>query len=305
MKVLVIGDTILDRYIEGSVDRISPEAPVPVLQKASEYKNLGGACNVAVNIKSLSPETEVDFFGFCTYEVVQMLQAEHVNPIPVSVDEVLTKTRFVCRGSQLLRLDEGVEYDPKSVLVLEKLIKGIELSTYDCIVLSDYAKGTATESLLEYITDKFSKRIFLDLKKFKNWMSSLDLRECIIKCNEKEYRENRINILSYTFNSGFVVTEGKSGYRTIMSHTFPGEEGATYKYGPYNIDSPVVDVVGAGDVFLAGMVAKYLEILEEENPLGILYLCSDFGNAAAAVRVRKFGELKVTRKEVDEQIYHS
>ena len=113
-NVLVIGDTILDRYVEGRVDRISPEAPVPVLLRKDHWEVLGGACNVAANIGSLTGYAgEVDFFGFGSMDVVRMLAEQRVNfcGVAVTKEVLLTKTRYISDNHKLLREDKNEEYE--------------------------------------------------------------------------------------------------------------------------------------------------------------------------------------------------
>lgn len=296
MKVLVVGDTILDKYQYGKVGRLSPEAPVPILQADIASKSLGGACNVAVNIKSLVPDSEVDYYGICSYEIVEMLEEKGINAISISVppNEIITKTRYISEGHQLLRVDHGEYYYDHSIRIMESLIEGVDLNSYDAIVVSDYNKGSISESLLSYITEANQKpNLFLDLKMFKDWMSSLDLKNSYIKCNNLEYEENRISVLRYCKSLGMVITQGKSGFKT--ERFGDGASSFTERFPITRIDGFVVNVVGAGDTFLAGMVAKF--IIDKTSTL---YSMAQMGNKVAAVRVRKH-EMEVTMEELNEK----
>lgn len=294
-NVLVIGDTILDRYVKGDVLRISPEAPVPVLQSKEKSKILGGACNVAVNIKNLAPEgCEVSYFGFVSSEIVQMLQQNEIASIGVAVSEedLLTKTRYVCENYQLLRVDRNLKYAEHLVLVKDKLIRGHNLNRYDLIVISDYDKGTFTQELAEYIFENFDGPILIDLKRFRNWMNSINLKNSVIKCNEKEYEENRIHVLDYSPMRNMVITLGKKGYK-ILETGLQGPK-VVEERGIFKLGLPAIDPVGAGDTFLAGMASNFLETGEFD-----IKKMAENGNKASAIRVSKFGKLVVTKREME------
>lgn len=293
--VLVLGDTILDRYVKGDVDRISPEAPIPVLQEREKENALGGACNVAVNIKNLAPEgCGVDYFGFTSLEIFEMLQNEGINPLSVSCpkEKILTKTRYVSDNYQLLRVDKNLKYNNALCLVKDKLIKGYNLSKYDMIVISDYDKGTFSEAVAEYIFDNYGGPILVDLKKFRNWLGDFDLKNVVVKCNEKEYQENRVDTLNFYSLRGIVVTMGKNGYRILKPSPLGSRQVEARPI--FKLGRPPVDPVGAGDTFLSGMAAVFLESGEFD-----LKRMAQNGNKAAAIRVSKYGKLVVTRREME------
>ena len=154
-KILLIGDTCIDRYIYGVVDRISPEAPVPVLKlNAREEHRLGMAGNVYQNLKAL----------YC--DVFQLSASPS------------KKTRFidVKTGYQLLRVDEDVKsqpFEPSSILS----------SPYDAIVISDYNKGFVTYSNVQELRKVYDGPIFIDTK--KNDLQRFD--GCFVKINETEF----------------------------------------------------------------------------------------------------------------------
>ena len=140
MKVLVLGDIIIDKYIYGTSSRISPEAPVPVITYKSEVETLGGAGLVYENLKSLG----VDVTLFKTNQ-------------PRSI-----KTRIICDGHYITRIDN--DKHANSNVVLDEVLCS-DFSKYDYVVLSDYNKGVLDESLkiIEYI-NKFGCKIIVDPK---------------------------------------------------------------------------------------------------------------------------------------------
>lgn len=290
-KVLVIGDTILDHYIHGEVSRISPEAPVPVFDKKSTETVLGGACNVAANIRTLTKDEnlQIDYFGFFLPAVLKLFQEYKIQHwgVPVSSDEILTKTRYICQNQQMFRVDNNKNYlNVKAKEVLYLSFKSLDFSKYDMIVVSDYDKGTLREDEFEILSELNIPTI-IDLKRIRLNMPSFKKNpHIILKCNEKEYEENPHMdlIAAKDENPTLVVTLGKNGF------WFPQ---INQKY-PRIQTHPVRDVTGAGDSFTAGMAAKYLN-----DDWCDIYGWAKYGNLAAAVKVQNFGTKAVTWKEVN------
>lgn len=155
-KVLVVGDLILDKYIWGKVERISPEAPVAVVNVNKEEERLGGAGNVAHNIRALG--AEVSLCGVVGDDsdgrrVVEMLEAQGIDCQGVMVDRsrpTTVKTRVVAHSQQIVRIDKE-----STVKVAPAFSHGLAAAISDhakrvgAIVLSDYGKGTVTDTLIE------------------------------------------------------------------------------------------------------------------------------------------------------------
>jgi len=160
-KIIVVGDLILDRFISGSVKRISPEAPVPVVEVVSERSALGGAANVANNIKALGGKPMLigmvgdDGFG---KEFVFILKKSGLDCGGIVMRKngtTIVKTRVMAHHQQVVRVDrEKAEKIPPSFL--DKIKKAIEknIRGAKAIVVSDYAKGTFSRELLKWIGDK-------------------------------------------------------------------------------------------------------------------------------------------------------
>lgn len=163
-RVFVLGDLILDSYIEGSVDRISPEAPVPVVRVRSRRDVLGGAGNVAANIRALGGEVVLAGRVGCDVSgqrFVSLARALGIDSVGLLVSETVPttqKTRVLASSQQVIRLDdESVE--PLSVADEDRLLKVfdgfIKARGGPCaVVLSDYDKGVLTPRLIQEIIDR-------------------------------------------------------------------------------------------------------------------------------------------------------
>jgi D-beta-D-heptose 7-phosphate kinase/D-beta-D-heptose 1-phosphate adenosyltransferase len=155
LKVLVVGDLMLDRYILGEVDRISPEAPVPVLRHAQRYERAGGAANVAMNLAGLGCQTYLaGFWGSDSeqHELAAFLDEAKIDTVGVVTTErpTISKTRIVGRTQQLLRLDIESRDQP-SPTEQQQLRERVEqlIPKVHAVVLSDYAKGVLSTELCE------------------------------------------------------------------------------------------------------------------------------------------------------------
>ncbi|HEY2111379.1 MAG TPA: PfkB family carbohydrate kinase, partial [Dongiaceae bacterium] len=173
-RVLVLGDVMLDRYVYGSVERMSPEAPVPVLRQASLRAMAGGAGNVARNVAALGGKVVLiglvgdDAAG---RELAAMLGDEPgiASRLVVDPDRATTvKTRFVAGRQQLLRLDYETA-QPAAGSTAAALLAGLEaaLPGVDIVLLSDYAKGVLGDEVLQRAIAKIhgaGKRLIVDPK---------------------------------------------------------------------------------------------------------------------------------------------
>jgi D-beta-D-heptose 7-phosphate kinase/D-beta-D-heptose 1-phosphate adenosyltransferase len=157
LKVLVIGDIMLDRYIHGDVERISPEAPVPVLRHARRYERAGGAANVAMNLAGLGCQTYLGgFWGSDSEqtELAAILERAGIDTVGVVSTSLptISKTRIVGRTQQLLRLDIESRDTPPAVEAQRLHDRATELvAKVHAVILSDYAKGALSTTLCEAI----------------------------------------------------------------------------------------------------------------------------------------------------------
>ena len=217
-KVLVIGDSCQDVFRYGMCDRLSPEAPVPIMKPTRTTGNGGMAINVYENLKALGVDCD--------------LITNDIRPV---------KTRYVDEVSNqmLLRVDEKDEIRP----LMASEIEAIDFSQYYAVVISDYNKGYLSDVDIKYITDRHPL-VFIDTKKkVDSWILGVE----VIKINDKEFQENREWLLSY-FMRELVITKGQHGAVLNFAEEFPIEN-----------EHEVRDLSGAGDTFLAGLVADYIK----------------------------------------------
>ena len=160
LKILIIGDVMIDSYIWGSVERISPEAPVPVVSVHRQEKRLGGAANVALNIKAMGANPII-----CSVigederkdEFISLLTAEEMTDIGIIVDSTrmtTMKTRVISSHQHLLRIDEEID-DPLSDTVegqfIEQITGLLETGNINIIIFQDYDKGVITPRVIHSI----------------------------------------------------------------------------------------------------------------------------------------------------------
>lgn len=290
MKILVIGDAILDKYIWGSIRRQSPEDPsIPIVDFVDQEVRLGGCLNVAANIKTLSKRGNEIFVS----SIMSEYTANILKDKKISYDEIvlktkeekkphereLIKTRIVNADSakQIVRLDNREKFSDADLQRYKNKCYYYNFVEFDAVVVSDYNKGLIQQSMIERL-EKLDIPIFVDTKKsdLAIWKK---IKNCYVKINSKEY-ENSINASEL---DNLIVTEGDKGcsyYKRGLLDSF------------YKTDAAqAADVVGAGDVYLAGFVVALLE----RRPIPD---CLKFANKAATLSVGKFGTVEVLRNEI-------
>ena len=294
-RVLCVGDIMLDRFVYGSVERTSPEAPVPVLGIINEKKMLGGAGNVARNIVSLAAKaTLISVVGDDPVgrELTSMVGKENgIDPcLLVESGRVSTeKTRFVAGNQQLLRADNEM-ISPISELVSGNLLRVAKdlINESDVLIISDYAKGIINENICQsLITEarKSGKRIIVD-PKGSNFSQYRDSN--IITPNRNEL--HAATGLNVNTSEEMISAATKLMEKFNLDHTFitRSSEGISLvsrdgKVEHLNAQArEVYDVSGAGDTVVAALAVA----------LGANISLSDsarLANAAAGVVVGKAG----------------
>ena len=301
-NVLVFGDVILDRYISGTVDRVSPEAPVPVLKPTKEDIRLGGAANVAVNLSSLgSKATLIGVTGRddSSNQIKDLLKKNKIkNALTKSVNPSISKLRFLAGQQQLIRIDseeEFTEADWKSSL--SNYRKHIRLEKNKVLVISDYGKGTLKNiPLIIKEAKKLNKIILVDPKgdNFSKYKSAN-----IITPNFDEF----VRVVGKIKGEADVTSKGKELINSLKLRALlitRGSEGMTLlekKTGKIvRMDfqteaKDVFDVSGAGDTVIASIAAGLAGGFSLSESIRL-------ANVAAGIVVGKSGTATVNKTEI-------
>jgi len=302
LKILVVGDLMLDRYIFGEVDRISPEAPVPVLRHARRYERAGGAANVAMNLAGLGCQAYLaGFWGDDAEkgELEAILDTAGVNTLGVvnSTLPTISKTRIVGRVQQLLRLDiESLEDRPE--VENDRLMeRATELTAkMSAVILSDYAKGVLTREMCEAVVRAARAHgipVFVDPKTpdFSKYSGATtvcpNLAELAaatgvpVHKHEELMTAARALLAEHEF-SFLTVTMSDKGITVL-------EPGGSY-HSPARARE-VFDVSGAGDTVIATLAAGVAGGLRVRTSV-------ELANLAAGIVVAKVGTVPVARHEL-------
>ena len=301
-KILVIGDIMLDIYQYGKCNRISPEAPVPVIDFTSEEIMLGGAGNVLKNLVSFGANCEIisvvgeDLSGILVLEKLKELNIDIQTLIVDKTRRTTEKCRIVSTGQQLIRIDKEDKHQIDSNIE-EKIIAYINdnIQKYEVILFSDYMKGVLTEKICnEVITLAKNKNIITmvdpkgsNYKKYKNIdLIKPNLKEAEILIGKKIKSDEEIKIaceiLKDLLGCKYVVITLAENGIALLKEKFEIMPTQTCQ---------VFDVSGAGDTVLASLAI----CLKQKYSLKD---ACDFSNKAASVVIRKFGSTTTTIQEV-------
>ncbi len=307
-SVLVIGDIMLDRFVYGTVERISPEAPIPVLAVTRESSMLGGAGNVARNAVALGARVVLvgaagdDEAG---RELVRLLEAESgivSNLVTVAGRPTTVKTRYIAGTQQLLRADSEVTsaIDARTSQRLLAMIED-EMADVGVVLVSDYAKGMLTDDMLQGISAmaaRMGKKIIADPKSrdFARYAGAYlvtpNARELAAASGMNAGTDDEVvtaarAVLSNAPMAGMLVTRSERGM-TLVPRT-----GTPFHVRPQARE--VCDVSGAGDTALAalGLAIAAGASLEDACALA---------NLAAGIAVGKAGTAVVRRSELIDHI---
>jgi len=277
-RIAIIGDMMLDGYFWGDVKRISPEAPVPVLEVGEEFFRFGGAANVALNIAALGGiPIPIGVIGDDNYGTIfsSLLNDSGISSNGILIDEsrpTTTKTRVIADSQHVVRIDkESKEYlnstiEGKIFDYVKKNING-----FDGIILQDYNKGVLTKSLIEKIVNeanKSNKLITVD-PKFENFWSYKNVT--VFKPNRKEAEEKlgvKITSSEDVSLAGNKLLEKLNAQFVLLTLSEEGiavfEKDREEKRMPTKARK-VADVSGAGDTVISTLtlaLAAGADILE-------------------------------------------
>lgn len=309
-RVMVVGDVMLDTYISGATNRISPEAPVPILEFEQEEKRLGGAANVALNLAALGAVPILcglvgrDADGHDFFE--KLVDEQLMNSGVLSSTERMTtvKSRIMAGNQQLLRLDKESRHDlteTETRNFLEYTILLMDSERITGLIFQDYNKGVLTPRVIKTLVFEAKKRnlqICVDPKRLNFWnYVGVDL----FKPNLKEVRDAlQANILpnSGSLESASSKIREKIGAQIMLitlseQGIFLDDGGAPQIYPTR--PRTVADVCGAGDTVIsiaalalgAGLTGKEIAIL---------------ANLAGGQVVEKIGVVSVNKEQLKEEM---
>jgi D-beta-D-heptose 7-phosphate kinase / D-beta-D-heptose 1-phosphate adenosyltransferase len=303
-KILVIGDLIIDHYLWGSCERISPEAPVQVISVENESELLGGAGNVVNNLKSLGAKVDIiSVIGDCNVsnELEELLSHNDINTSFLIFEKgrvTSKKSRVISSQQQVVRFDrENIisinnETERKILKLYEDIIKD-----YDCILISDYGKGLLTFHLTQSIINfarKSNKKVLVD-PKGKDYLKYKGAY--LLTPNKKEASEaTGIEILDHVTLKSAITKLKQDCDLKISLITLSDQGVAVYnkKLSTFpTVAREVFDVTGAGDTMLASLGYAISCGVKIDDAV-------KFANLAAGVVVGKIGSASASLNEIIE-----
>lgn len=306
VKVLVLGDVMLDRYFWGNVSRISPEAPVPIVNVNKKSSVLGGAANVAANIRSLGATPYL--IGVCGNDkdaesLENLLDQNQISSklFRFETRQTTVKTRIIAHHQHVARIDQETNRyisESESEMIYDQILDLIDSTSI--VVVSDYAKGFLTDNLLKRLItfcNLKNKIVLVDPKgkNFKKYKGST-----ILTPNRKEsaeasgFDENEPDlikkagekILSETDLEALLITQGEKGMTLLQKN------GDSFYLEA--LTREVYDVTGAGDTVIAafavavGAGASFVE-------------AAKIANIAAGLVVREVGTTSVSLEKLRQE----
>ena len=309
LSVLVVGDVMLDQYFWGDVNRISPEAPVPVFRLREISHTLGGAANVAANLRGLGGAVELCGLIGEDRESEILLEIARRNGLGTSglvrdpSRPTTVKTRVIARSQHLLRIDHEEVKAPEPE-IKERLKSALEdlLDRSQAVILSDYAKGVFLhEGFCAWLIEEARRRkkpVFVDPKGL-NWQKYHGAT-CITP-NRKEFEEitRREGLSAESLSAGCKKLVEEFGLKFVVVTL--GAEGM-YLYHPeeggWHFPArarEVYDVSGAGDTAIAALTLFYLTGLPLKEAVSYANLC-------AGIVVGKMGTKPVLWEEFEKAL---
>lgn len=308
-KILVIGDVMLDKYFFGQIDRISPEAPVPIVNVKDKSMRLGGAANVALNLRALGAEAHLlsirgdDKDGAI---LESLLKENSIHPEVIIVEDRPTtvKTRIISKNQQVLRVDEESvdELDSRSMELLKNaFIALMEAHSFEAIVLQDYDKGLFSKELIQFFIEQAQERnipVSVDPKKkhFSHYNSCTlfkpNLKEAIEGLKMDIDSENAQDVLSACEKiskdlncASVVITLSEHG----LVHYSENSKGHIPAH-----KRNIADVSGAGDTFISVLTAG----LAMNSPIE---LSAELANIASGLVCEEVGVVPLVLDKLREE----
>ncbi len=301
VRVGVIGDLILDRYLRGEADRISPEAPIPVLAIAAEDERLGGAGNVAANLRAVGADVWVggavgaDENGDSVCAALAELGGDVGAVIRDGTRPTVEKTRLIARSQQVLRFDRE-DRAPLAKNAEASLVKEIGrlLVGTDMVVLSDYAKGTLTKGVLEHVLKSGVPALVdpkgTDYSRYRGAFGITPNRGEAEAATQVKITDDEKS-LRRAADALFEITDAKVVWITLGAGGIYCAARGGAEFHVRSEARKVFDVTGAGDTVIA-LLARYLAA-------GVpLRQAVEIANAGAGVVVGKLGAVSIALPEL-------
>ncbi len=303
-NILVVGDLMIDHYLWGSCERISPEAPVQVVDISTETTVLGGAGNVINNLNALGAKVSVasvigdDDNGVELIEMLNAIDVDSRNIVTQKTRKTSKKSRVIAVSQQILRYDKESKNDIEDLSV-QKIIDSVSLniSSYDMVILSDYGKGVLTDELCQAIiklANENSVKVLVDPKgsdfsKYRGaYLLTPNKKEAILATgieisNESTLKEALLKLKTLCDLGISLITLSEDGIAIYDDElkVFP------------TVAKEVFDVTGAGDTVIASIAFALSAGKNIEET-------AKFSNLAAGVVVGKIGSATVTIAEIEE-----
>lgn len=304
LRILVIGDLILDKYVWGEVNRTSPEAPVPIVLTRSEQYVPGGAANVVSNLRAMGASVSVmgivgkDEHGDQLIRLLTELGAQKEEILRDETRPTILKTRILAQGQQLIRIDEE-----KCAAVDDAMAKQLAARFHEIagefhgVIISDYQKGLLTADLLQPLVAEARKRkvpIICD-PKGADYLKYRDITA--LTPNVKEAQEAShvpINDTESLCRAGFTLLEHVKSDAVVITR---GRDGVSVFQAPDRVNHipgharEVFDITGAGDTFISHFGLALFSGMSCVE-------AARLGNYAAAIVVGKLGVASVSPQEL-------
>jgi len=309
-NILVIGDVMVDSYMWGKVERISPEAPVPIISISKQESRLGGAANVAVNLKSLGANPFIcsvvgdDDKSIIFSEILKQNNISAAGIIKSKKRITTTKTRIISHNQHLLRIDEELDKELTKEIEIqffEHIKNIISENNIHAIIFEDYDKGVITPFIINNVVELANKKNIpttVDPKKknfnnyknvtlFKpNFKEFIEGTKLEIKKNEFEKLFNATQLLQNKHNIKYVLT-------TLSEVGILISNNKTYHNIPAQIRD-VADVSGAGDTVISVATLCLIAGLD-------IYSIAAISNIAGGLVCEKSGVVPIDKQQLLEE----
>jgi D-glycero-beta-D-manno-heptose-7-phosphate kinase len=306
LRVLILGDVMIDGYLWGKVERISPEAPVPIVSVTKIENRLGGAANVALNIAALGATPVIcsvvgdDEKGKLFDSLLAENNLSNTGIVKSTARPTTVKTRVISSGQHLLRVDEektSALSSTEQELLLQRFEVLVKTEKFDVVIFQDYNKGVLTEQVIEKVTTRCNELNIptaVDPKK-DNFLAYKNVS--LFKPNLKELREGlKVDIngnLLDSVKSAVLKLEGilqnKTTLVTLSEYGVVVNQNGLFTHIPAH-DRKIIDVSGAGDTVISVAALCLALKLEPE-------ILANLSNLAGGLVCEKVGVVPIDKDQ--------